>query len=379
MTELRFPDLRRIAGLMLLGALLALPLRVDQAMAAGNFPPAYVVAGVPVDATAKDAVTAREAAREEGQRTALRRLLERLTPRSDWSRLPAPNGADIAALVQDFEVSDEHNSGVRYLGSYTFRFNPNGVRRLLRSANIPITELASKPVVLVPLLQVDGAAKLWDDPNPWREVWVHTPGKGGVVPWVVPAGDLTDVGILDAPAAQGPTPDQLARLSQRYGNGDIVIVKAVPGSGAQAVLAVTISRYSPEGTPDTATTEVTGPKLDASLYQAGLQAALVEMEEGWKKFTVASATGGDLDSVQEVTVPIKSAADWTAVRERLAKVPVVRGVDLELISHVEVRVRLKIHADDNLLRVALAQQDLILTPGKPYSVLELHRNAAAAQ
>src|ERR1700735_2903165 len=108
MTELRFPDLRRIAGLMLLGALLALPLRVDHAMAAGNFPPAYVVAGVPVDATAKDAVTAREAAREEGQRTALRRLLERLTPRSDWSRLPAPNGADIAALVQDFEVSDEH-------------------------------------------------------------------------------------------------------------------------------------------------------------------------------------------------------------------------------------------------------------------------------
>jgi hypothetical protein len=376
MTELRFPDLRRTAGLMVLGVLLVLG--IGRAMAAGSFPPAYVVAGVPVDATAKDAVTAREAAREEGQRIAFRRLLERLTPRSDWSRLPAPGAAEISALVQDFEVSDEHNSGVRYLGSYTFRFNPGGVRRLLRSANLPITELASKPVVLVPLLQIDGATRLWDDPNPWREVWVRTPGKGGVVPWIVPAGDLTDVGILDAPAAvQGPTPDQLARLSQRYGNGDVVIVKAVAGTGAQGVLGLTISRYSPEGTPDTAATEVTGPKLDMSLYQAGLQAALQELEEGWKKFTVSTATGGDQDSVQEVTVPIRSAADWAAVRERLAKVPVVRGVDLELISHTEVRVRLKIHADDNLLRVALAQQDLILTPGKPYGVLQLHRNAAA--
>jgi hypothetical protein len=376
MTELRFPDLRRIAGLLVLGMPL-LVLGIGRAGAAGSFPPAYVVAGVPVDATARDAVTAREAARDEGQRTAFRRLLERLTPKSDWNRLPAPSAADIAALVQDFEVSDEHNSGVRYLGSYTFRFNPGGVRRLLRSANIPITELAGKPVVLVPLLQIDGAARLWDDPNPWRDAWVHTPGKGGVVPWIVPAGDLADVGILDAPTARDPTPDQLARLSQRYGNGDIVIARAVAGSGAQGVLDITISRYSPEGTPDTATTEVTGPKLDASLYQAGLQAGLQELEEGWKKFTLSSAAGGDQDSLQEVTVPIKSAADWAAVRERLAKVPVVRGVDLELIGRTEVRLRLKIHADDNLLRVALAQQDLILTPGKPYGVLQLHRNAAA--
>ena len=59
MTELRFPDLRRAACLLLLGLCLT-----GGASAAGNFPPAYVVAGVPVDATAKDAVTAREAARE---------------------------------------------------------------------------------------------------------------------------------------------------------------------------------------------------------------------------------------------------------------------------------------------------------------------------
>jgi hypothetical protein len=376
MTELRFPDLRRIPGLLLLGLLLLGG--IGSASAAGNFPSAYVVAGVPVDATAQDAVTAREAARNDGQRIAFRRLLERLTAKSDWPRLPSPSAQEIGALVQDFEVSNERNSGVRYLASYTFRFSPAGVRRVLRAANIPITELASKPVVLVPVLRMGETAKLWDDPNPWRAAWASTPGSGGLVPWVVPAGDLNDVTSLDAPATQSPRPDQLAKLSARYGGGDVVIATATATDGPSATLDITISRYSPEGTPDSSTTQVSGAKLDASLYQAGVQASMRELEEGWKKLTIGSgSSAGGEDGMLEVVVPIKSARDWAQVRERLSKVPVVRGTDLELMGHSEVRLRIKVRADENLLRVALAQQDLVLTPGKPYGVLQLHSRAAA--
>ncbi|MGB8842937.1 MAG: DUF2066 domain-containing protein [Aliidongia sp.] len=375
MTELSFPDLRRATRLALLGLLWICS---GPAVAAGAFPPAFVVAGVPVDATAQDAVAAREAARSDGERTAFRRLLERLSPKADWGRLPAPGAAEISAMVQDFEVSNERSSGVRYLGSYTFRFKPGAVRHLLQAAHIPITELASKPVVLVPAFRSADSVKLWDEPNPWRDAWKQTPGTGGLVPWTMPAGDLTDVQTLDAASTRDPNPEQLERLSARYGNGDVVIVTASAAGGTPATLDITVSRYSPEGTPDSVTTEVSGPRLDAALFQAGVQVALHELEEGWKKFTVpASPTAGaESDSTQEVVVPIKSAADWAAVRDRLAKVPVVRGTDVELMSSAEVRVRLKIRADDALLRVALAQQDLILTAGKPYGVLRLHRSVA---
>jgi len=378
MTELRFPDLRQ-ALLPLLAAFLLVV--GEPALAAGNFPSAYVVAGVPVDATAQDAVAAREAARAQGQKIAFRRLLERLTAKADWGRLPSPSAEEIAGLVQDFEVANERNSGVRYLGSYTFRFSPTGVRRILRAANIPITELASKPVVLVPVLKIGGSAVLWDDPNPWRQAWASTPGNGGLVPWIVPTGDLNDVSALDAPAAQAPKPDQLTHLASRYGGGDVVVATATATEGAGATLDITISRYSPDGTPESSTTQVTGPKLDASLYQAGVQASMHELEDGWKKLTTGSSggavSGSDSDGMLEVVVPIKTARDWAQVRERLAKVPVVRGTDLELMGHAEVRLRIKIHADDNLLRVALAQQDLVLTPGKPYATLLLRSRAAA--
>jgi hypothetical protein len=375
MTELRFPDLRRLAQRLAVALLLVvLLLAAGSGWAAGNFPSAYVVAGVPVDATAENAVAARDAARAQGQKIAFRRLLERLAPKSEWGKLPNPGDAEIAALVQDFEVANEHASGVRYLGSYTFRFSPNGVRHMLRNAGISITELASKPIVLVPLLKTGQTVTLWGDPNPWRDAWKTTPGNGGLVPFVVPPGDLADVQTFDAPVAADPKPEQLHALSAHYGNGDVVVVTATATSGTEAALSITVSRYSPDGTPDASTTSVSGPRLDASLYQSGVQAAMRELEESWKKVTVASA--GDQDSMIEVVVPIKSAAEWAAVRERLSKVSVIRGTDLELMGHAEVRLRLKIKADPNLLKVALTQQDLVLTPGTPYGVLQLHAHAA---
>ena len=154
MIERRFPGLRMTRSGALAAAALALGILLRTAPAgAAGFPPAYVVADVPVDATAESSVQAREAARSQGVHKAFRQLLERLTAKTDWARLPQPADETINNLMQDFEVKDEHSSSVRYLASYTYRFSPNGVRKLLRDAHLNVTELASKPVVIVPALQ----------------------------------------------------------------------------------------------------------------------------------------------------------------------------------------------------------------------------------
>jgi hypothetical protein len=387
MTEQRFPDLHPSAVVpnmsripAALAAMLALVALViggsGHAVAATNFPSAFVVAGVPVDATAQNAVAAREAARLQGQRAAFRRLLERLTPKSAWPRLPMPGDETVVNLVQDFEVANERSSGVRYLANYTFRFNPTGIRKLLHAAGLPITELASKPVVIVPVLKSGTSTRVWDAPNPWRDGWTAAPGNSGLVPWTVPIGYLADVGTMDAAAASDPKPDQLQALAQRYGNGDVVVATAMPSvSGDEAALEITVSRYGPDGTPESASTRVTGPKPDAALYQAGVQAAVRELEEQWKKLTFSA--NGDQENQLEVSILVASAHDWAVVRDRLTKVPMVRATELELMTHSEVRLRLKIKGDTNLLKVALAQQDLVLTMTNPYATVQLRNRTAA--
>ena len=77
----------------------------------------FQVSGIPVDATAADAVAAREEALLQGQIEGLRRLLRRLVPAEEHDRLPAVGAGQIQGYVANFEIADERVSADRYLAS----------------------------------------------------------------------------------------------------------------------------------------------------------------------------------------------------------------------------------------------------------------------
>src|SRR5262249_45529338 len=91
--------------LSLAGFLLTLP-----ALAQTRTSGVYTVSNVAVDATAQSAVQARDIARADGERRAFRMLMERLTSKQEWSRLPKVTDSDLFALVQDYEVTTERSS-----------------------------------------------------------------------------------------------------------------------------------------------------------------------------------------------------------------------------------------------------------------------------
>src|SRR6185437_11149732 len=186
----------------------------------------FTVADIPVDATASSAVAARAAARVAGQRRAFRMLLERLTLVADRGRLPRVGDQQLTEMVRDFSVANERSSAVRYLASYTFRFRPDAVRKLLRDAGIPFAETVSKPVVVLAVLRRGDATLLWDDPNPWRAAWSDHNGGGGLVPFVVPLGDAADVAAVGPDEALAADRDALARVAALHGGGDILIAAA---------------------------------------------------------------------------------------------------------------------------------------------------------
>ena len=348
------------------------------ALAQSSFPQAFVVADVPGDATAQDAVAAREAARVQGLQAAFQQLLQRLTQPADWPRLPHLDAAQITDLLVDFQVANEHSSAVRYFANFTFRFNPRAVRDLLNRSGLPFSELASKPVVIVPVLVADGETRLWDDPNPWREAWNSVPGRSGVVPWVVPVGDLADIAALDQPDAAAPKPEQIQALSQHYDGGDVVTAIATESPGGQGVkLDIAVTRYGADGPGNAATASVDGPKADASLFLAGVQAASQLLESQWKEKT-APAVATTNERTIEVAVPIASPAEWSQIRSRLGAVPVVHRIEVELMARGEVRLLLRVAADPATLRVALAQQDLAMADGSPYATLTSSARATQA-
>jgi hypothetical protein len=352
--------LRRGFLLVVAGFLLTLP-----ALAQSRLPSIFTISNVSVDATAQSSAQARDVARAEGERRAFRTLLERLTLRSDWGRLPKVSDADLLELVQDFEVTSERSSTVRYLATLTYRFRPEPVRRLLRDRGIAFTETRSKLLIVLPVLQAGNRAVLWEEPNPWRAAWSRQSLAEGLVPIQSPLGDLADAQAINGEQAVKGDKAALVALDQHYSNADVLVVQAaVSTGGGQHVIQTTAARYGAGFSDQSWVGSVRAEpnESDDDLFARAIAAVVADVLEAWKKATA-------LHSAEQATlvavVPITTLRDWVVVRDRLQGIPAIQRANLISLSQDGARVEIRYVGDPAQLQLVLSQRDLVLGGNEP--------------
>ena len=142
--------MRAVSLVLLAMIVFALP---GAALAANDV---FTVRNVPVDATSDGAAQARDIAIAQGQRAAFQRLLQWLTRRVDWSRLPDVGADQLANLVLGFQVAEERSSATHYIAKVTYSFKPPAIRNLLRTASVGFSETRSRPVLVLPVYESPG-------------------------------------------------------------------------------------------------------------------------------------------------------------------------------------------------------------------------------
>lgn len=298
---------------------------------------AFSVSGVEVDVTAADAMRAREKAFADVQRLAFRRLMDRLVAEGQ-PRVPEPAARDIEAMVKDVIVESEKASAVRYLATFTVRFKPDSIRGLLSGAGVAYVDSRRPPVVVVPVLAAEEGPLLWDDPNPWREAWSRRPADG-LVPFIVPVGELKDVTLVNAKQAMARDANALAALARQYGAVDALVTVASVAPGPDTLPVVTVKSYgvgpaAPQGT----TVKVAGKSgepLPALLRRAADQVADA-VASGHKQ--LAAVPAGEEAGPISALVPVASMQDWLAVRQRLSALPLIKRVEVISLSRNEAAV-----------------------------------------
>lgn len=350
--------LRRVLVLALMTAFCALVLA---AAARADIERTFTIDGVGVDVTARTADRARSMAIAEGQREALTRLFDRLTLRDDAARLPVLDNPSVTNLVTALEFSNEKTSSKRYISDLTVHFSPERVRNLLRVTGIPFSETAAKPVLVLPVYEVGGLAVLWNDPNPWRDAWRRFGERGGLLPLIVPDGDLSDAALFSARDALNPDRRRLAAISDKYGVSEVLIARATQGyksSGRAPVLKVLLQRIGNAG-------EVVeewsfeGESADdrVELLQSAADSLAYSLEEEWKLQTLIEF-GAEI--TLEATVPLGGLADWLEIQARLGQIASIRRIELMSISVLEAQVVLHFLGNPDQLILALAQSDVDL-------------------
>lgn len=340
----------------------------------------FTVRNVAVDQTAATAAQARDAALLEGERKAFRQLLERLTPRTHHAQLPNPANAQISDLIENFEVQSERASAVRYIATYTFRFNPDGIRTFLRRANIPFAETYARPLVVLPVYHEADIAVLWDEPNPWLAAWRAMLPPGGLQPLIVPLGDLTDIGLISAEQAQRGDAERIAAIANKYGAGGAVLVEAIieRSNPARPVAQIATTRFD-GGSEDQTLVESyaaqPGEETGALLVRAAARTAAA-IEEQWKS-DVALRFGQEASLVTNVV--FSALGDWVAMRNRLAETAMVRRMEVLSLSRNRAEVELHYIGSESGLRLALAQKDLVLDRDAAGWALSLRRAGASSR
>lgn len=355
---------RRLSGVRVLTLALAgfLLLGADSASAQGASD-IFTVRDVPVDETAGTAAEARQVAVAVGQRRAFRRLLRRLVPEDQLDLVPEPDSNLLQYYVLDFSVANERTSAVRYLADLTFRFNAAEMRKLLRSNNVGFAETRSKPVVVLPIFESpETESTLWLDPNPWRQIWALRPSDNGLVPLVVPLGDLGDVAAIDAQRALAGDPEALREIAGRWGAEDVLVSEATlsgdPEAGS-AVLTVVTNRFS-DGV-NTAIlrdklVQVTGEPYEGFLTRAADRIDNA-VQEAWKQQNLLQF--GSERSIL-VYVPLEGLDDWLNVRRRLHGVAAIQQTGVNTLTRYEAQLEITFFGDEQRLSRALAQRDLFL-------------------
>lgn len=330
----------------------------------------FTVKGVEVDVTADSAAQARERAFSQAQAIAFETLTQRMVSSELPEDFEKPDADFIASLIQDFEITEERLSAVRYIGTYTFRFKDRPVRNYFSQIGASYTDVSSRPVLILPFYQVGEETVLWSPYNIWMRTWRSSGDQSGIVPMIVPLGDVEDIQDIGNHEALSYDQVKLARITNRYRAGEAVLVIAVPDvtlanvvgmdDTAFGILSVYIyrtDRKGPEFVERLAITPRSGQTKE-ELYTDAVGRVQRALKANWKdRTTVNPEEANNL----MVRAHFNSFQEWTRLQAALEDVYGIDMVNIKALSSENATLELVFDGSERRLRLALAQAELTLT------------------
>lgn len=327
--------------------------------------PLFTVEDVKVDVTDSNALKAKENAFGQAQVKAFKEIAGRMLSESEAQNLQVPDLLTISSLIQDFEVTNEQLSSVRYLGTYTFRFKDNAVKRYFSGQGLQYTDVSSRPILILPFYQRGEQSVLWAHDNKWMHAWGAAENLSGVAPVVLPLGDLADVRDIGDDQALSYNQGGLSQMLNRYGAGEAVLAIAVPdegldtgevSSGNITVHLYRTDRSGPEYVQEIRVGKSSGDTMEEALNDA-VRKVYNALQRDWKSKTMVSA--GQNNRLQ-VKVSFNTLDQWIKTKRALERVYGVNEVMVKSLSPKNALVDIMFQGTEERLRLALEQADMTL-------------------
>lgn len=343
---MKFPPLAAFAAVFL-AALCAFAPGAASAQGRDNV---YAVSGVYVDETAANAAAAQQAGLAAAQRVGFERLVRRLTIPDELAQrgVPQVESATLDRLVSSVDIEEERRSGTRYIGRLTVRFDPSGVRTLLRQFNLTVVDTRTSPVLVAPVV-VDGTSE--ETAALWREVW----SNGGFGDELVPLA-TAPAELRGAPAWQSASgfAQQAAAASALYAT------LRVQGGTATATLVEVDANATRARGDVTARVNGEDPAALRAALSSLAQQASERIQNDWKGRV---ATGGGQRGRINASALYATQAQWEQIKDALegAAQTLISEIRIEAVGRQGALVSFSFVGDRNQLVAELQRRGIALS------------------
>ncbi len=323
----------------------------------------YAVANYPVEAQAKDAVTAKKKAHAEGQQAAFRSLLKRIVPVTAYQRIKALAGVDASQYVEGVSVLSEKNSSTEYYANLDFVFSKQAVQALLQQQSVPFIDTPAKKIVLVPAYRKSAKSELQRALGEWGEIWQGLDLANSVTPAIVrPLKREVHRDTIASVAAGGG--DGLRILAGEYGSQQVVVMVAELDQPAKKLHVTLAGR------------DAVGPiawKRSYRIYDGDVAYAmefaavvgLGVLEGRWKAVMARSRGGVDVlagpGETVDILVQFSSLAEWYQMRRKIQQLQGARDFQEGGVSAASAQIRMKFPGGGQQLAVVVARHGMRLS------------------
>ncbi len=320
----------------------------------------YAIHGIHVDVTAQNATLAKEQGVTEAQEKAFYKMLDRLTLFKDMEALPVLTTEDILNLVQDFSVSNEKTSSIRYIADVDVQFNPEAIQTFFQEYQVPYVTTTAEKSVVFPVYKdaLNAPVLLWKDTNPWSKILAKATLTSDLVPLVVPLGDLDDMALISEDNWINEEALDITPLLNRYQTANALVAEltVLKEDNVVKVLVRPFQNKKNLISEITATEPINAPMPEVLKRAANRVVYL--LEQAWRE---KNAVRFDNPTQIEVSVHIQNLAEWIAVRKRLDKIKLIKQYVVKALRRDQAEIEIFFAGDIRPFKTALKKEELFLS------------------
>lgn len=334
--------------------ILAFGLFLTSPVAAGNV---FQVDRIKVDVSATSTTLARSTALQQGQARGLSIAMRRLAKQEEWEKLPDIRTLDIENMVEVLRISDEKTGPTRYLATLSIQFKAAPLRDLLRSYGVAVTEVQSKPALLLPVLEDLQGLQAWGE-HWWQTSWRDFDIDNNPAPLLLPLGGLDDSLIANAEDILIGDPTKLQMLNDRYGTQTIIVAHAL--ADVEGQLGVTAYIFGEEESDVIVRTYRTGEPHE-DMGRVAIDEIASALAERWKQ---VAAVASDEKQILRVRADYPSLKEWMRLLSRINEAKLVREVTIVELAKSYAYLDLAYIGSVTQLGGNLGQRGLVLVEGE---------------